>query len=347
MDLNKIVPTEHEKSFADALVSIVDKDVDQSARLRALKDVSKVMQAFFRRPEKQKKERLEKLEQLRALSRSSIPQYDGGMESIFNETANSDGAWEKAFIDAARVPDRDYFEILDITSGVAFKKIPRGQKAEVAIIEGTEKKVYLSRYGAALQWELDDVMFRKINIIQQKAIQARDAYYAERDERYYTLLASSINSHTTSWDSGGANELEKDIATVAAALYAIADRLKDKYVKNPLSQKFLWYINPKIWGRAVRTLRQTTQDVPGQPARIPYNVELLPTFSEFLTNTAGGSTVTDSLIVLPGFKNQKSVGMELTSYMDFDNLTLANVESFWSFEGAYASDQQSQKLSFA
>jgi len=66
-----------------------------------------------------------------------------------------------------------------------------------------------------------------------------------------------------------------------------------------------------------------------------------------LTNTAGGSTVTDSLIVLPGFKNQKSVGMELTSYMDFDNLTLANVESFWSFEGAYASDQQSQKLSFA
>lgn len=341
MDLNKIVPTEHERSFADALEAIVNRDADQSARQRAVKDVSKVMQAFFRRPEKQQKERL------KALSRSSIPQYDGGMESIFNDTANYDGAWEKAFIDAARVPDRDYFEILDITSGVTFKKVPRGQKVEVAILEGTEKKVYLFRYGAALQWELDDLMFRKINIIQQKAIQARDAYYAERDERYYKILAGSINSHTTSWDATATGELEKDIATLASGLYAMADRLKDGYVKNPLSQKFLWFINPKIWGRAVRALRQTTQDVPGQPARIPYNVELLPTFSEFLTNTAGGSTITDSLLVLPGFKNQKSVGMELTSYMDFDNLTLANVESFWSMEGAYASNNQSQKLSFA
>ena len=129
--------------------------------------------------------------------------------------------------------------------------------------------------------------------------------------------------------------------------YSLLDGLKDTYIGDPLSQSLTLYFNPKIWGRVLRAIRQTGQDVPGAPGRVLYNIDLVPTFSQYLTNPNGSSVNTSALLVLGGYKSQRATAMEPTSWFQQSARSRSYMQAVWTDYGAAAEVAQNRKLNFA
>jgi hypothetical protein len=338
-------------AFFDLLQSGIDPKRGEGEKTEISKKVSGIMTAFLRRPESELKQANEKISTLVAhasTAKGDIPNILTDMAQVFRIVRNFDTAWEQAYTEALVDQGKDYWEIADMTNGIQFRKIPEAGRLLVEGISGSLALARVEKFGAALGWTDEAIRFRRINILQQQAQAAQDSYAQDRADRHYLLLAGAIlggGVNTTTYQAAGSpalSERERDVKTINSAAFALANRLKDQHVGNPLGQEMILYANPILWDRIIAALRQTSQDVPGAPNRVLYNIRYIPTFNSYLNSTTGESTNTTALLVLPGFKNQKATVMEPTSYFRFDHLTLGFTEAIWSYYGAIAEASAAQ-----
>lgn len=349
-NIKEIVPKGQESAFLDLIQDATGiygtakaRKLSESERAESAEKLNKVIGAFMKRPEKKWKEVANNF-----MTSSDIPVSVTDTASIFRNVGNYDMGWGQAFMDVSLEQGRDFWEIEDMTSGLTFRKVPEGGRIQVEGLAATLAIVRCDSYGGAIGWTDQMIRYRRFPAMQAKAEYFRDELAKDKAKRHYSLMAGTITSgRTTSYDTTGSNALEKDINTINNACYALTARLKDTYVGDPLMQELIMYIEPTLWARISRALRQIGQDVPGQPPRIPFNIRYVPTFNSYLTDTGGNSTTTSALLVLPGYKNQKATAMEPTSYFDFDIQTRTYVQAVWTDYGAAAEGQQIQKVLFA
>lgn len=363
-----IVPEKHMSAFVDLLQKQHgvthdgrdDINASDGERREAGHKVAGLLTAFMRRPFAALSAAEGKLREMTAHASTTmgdIPQLLSDMASVFRIVRNYDQAWESAFVDAIVDQGKNWWEIADMNEGIQFRKVPEGGRLVVEGISGSYAIARVDAYGAAVGWSDQAIRFRMINLINQQAMALQDSWFQDRADRHYLLLASAIGAATTSWTATSVAttdplyEVTRDLKTIQAGAFALADRLKDQHVGNPLGQEMLLYANPVMWSRLTAALRRTTQDIQGAPNAVPYNIRLVLTFNNYLTSTSGTSTNTNALLVLPGYKNQKAMVMAPTSSFRFDHLTNGYTQAVWSYYGAAveasATQTQVQRLSFA
>lgn len=301
--------------------------------------VQKVVAQYMRAPAKKGREIAHNF-----ITASDIPQMITGNASTFMNVENYDMSWELAFMDVPIEAGRNFWEILTLTNGVTFRKVPEGARVRVEGLTGEKAIAYVDKYGGAIGWTDEEIRFRQYASMQAKAQAFRDAFWKNKADVHYTLFGASISgSNTTSYQQGSADTvLDGDVKTINAAAFALADRMKDKYVGDVLAQPMILYFNPVVWDRVLRALRQTSQDYAGSVNRVLYNIRPVPTFNRYLSSATGESTTTTFALVLPGYQMQKATVMDPTPYYGFDETSLTYVQSMWSYYGAVASANQIQ-----
>ena len=341
MDINKIVPDKNIGQFFDTIATASDKTKPESHRAEAIANINSVIGAFMRRPETKGRE-IAKAH----MSTTDIPVSVTDNAEIFRNVSNYDMAWEGAFANVSLEPGRRFWEIEDMTSGLSFRKVAEGGRVRVEGLAATLAIVHVDKYGSALGWTSEMISGRRFPLMEQKAMYFRDQLASDKANRHYTLLSSAA-TNTTSYDTTGSTVRAKDINTINTACLAMVNRLKDKYVGDPLGNEIYVILNPALWSRFGAAMRETSQDVPGQPSLVPYNIRYALSLNSYLTSSTGSSTATDALFVMSGFKNQKATLREPTSYFDYDLLTDTYVQAVWTDYGAAAEANQIQKVSFA
>jgi hypothetical protein len=341
MDINKIVPDKNIGEFFDTIELANDKNRSTGDRAEASSKINKVMGAFMKRPAVRGREIAKS-----HMATSDIPVTVTDNAEIFRNVSNFDMAWEQAFANVSLEPGRRFWEIEDMTSGLTFRKVAEGGRIKVEGLAASLAIVHVAKYGGAIGWTSEMISGRRFPIMEQKAMYFRDQLASDKANRHYQLLSTAA-TNTTAYNATASTERGKDIATINTAALAMVDRLKDGYVGDPLGNEILVLINPAMWSRIAAATRETSQDVAGQPTLVPFNIRYALTLNDNLTNPAGGSTSTDALFVMSGFKNQKATLREPTSFFDYDLLTDTYVQAVWTDYGAAAEASQIQKVAFA
>lgn len=332
--MSMIVNQQHLGSFLSDLTDIIEG----RASADVARNVSNAIAMYVRQPAKSGRVTLHNM-----TTSADIPDSITGNASTFLKTANYDMGYELAFQEVPVEPGRNFFEIETIRSGLTFRRVAEGESIRVEGLTGEIAPVYCDKYGGAIGWTDEMIRYRKVSIMQQRADAFRAAFWKSKADQHYKLIGATVGAgHITAYDTTGATQLDKDINTLNAAAYALASRLKDSYVGDPLAQSMVIYFDPTLWSRIVRALSQTAQEYAGSVSRVLYSIRPVPTFNRNVTNS-----VNRAALVMPGYQNQRATIMEPTPVFAVDHLSLSYVQSVWSYYGAAVSADQVQFVDFA
>lgn len=288
---------------------------------------------------------------------SDIPRMITDNFDSFLDTDEYDMHWEAAYKDVTLEPGRLFWEIMNVTSGVTFQKVPEGAKVDVRALSGTKVMIHCEKYGGALGWSQELLMSRNWNAMEDMAMDFRESYWADKADRHYAILAAAKNSTATAWatttvaNTDPLYRVTRDIGTLENGGYTLTNRIKDKGYGDVANRPLLLLAPVALRSRILRALAYTGQDVAGAPNRVTYPITPRFTFNEYLTEAAGSSSDTKALLLVPGKRIQKATAMEPTNYMRKDIQSLTDIQVVWSFYGAgvgfESGFEQIQELEFS
>jgi len=255
-------------------------------------------------------------------------------------TTNFDNGYEQIFDIMDFTNTRaSGFDILDVTSGLTFAKVERGQKAKVYKMSGAKSSVSFDMYGAALGWSrtwFDDQQYWNV---EDTTIQFRNKAFADRAADHYALIEAVTNA--TTWQGVTADtQLSRDIQTIRAAAVAILTAVKDKgYGVTPQTELIL--LAPiQLRDRVNAALTQLNQAFQGSSRALQFNVR--PIYTMMMTTT------TEYFVCLPKAKAKGGNRMNLTVLSEVDILSYADLIAAWQRYGAAIGDtDQFKKCSTA
>lgn len=336
-----------ERDFFNALEVLTNPEEDRTPRVKASKAIKATINGFVNRPAKAWEKIKAQHNHVKAFgSKADIPTIITDNPEIFRNTDYFDMQWEQAYRDINLDPSRDFWEIVTVDSGLAFRLVPEGGSLQVERITGSKVIAYVGKYGGSIGWTDEMVRFRKLEVMQQIAETFRERFYKDKANRHYLVLSTAAEDQTNvTWQgSTGDAEVERDIKTINELAYQIANDTKDAGYGDTANAEFVLYANPKVRSRITRALSYIGQDVAGMPLRVDYNVTPYFTFDPYIASSAGSSTNTDILMVLPGQKIQRATVMEPTTFSDTDILSLSYVDAVWSYYGATAADSRQARI---
>jgi len=251
----------------------------------------------------------------------------------FHQIDEPDLGWEQVFevIDFTQT-SKNGFEILDVGSGLAFRAIKPGEKAEVYKVSGEVVQVSFDLYGGALGWSklwFDDQEYWKI---EDTAREFRAKWFANKAQAHYDLISASRPDSDVSWQ-GGAND-SKAIRDAETINYACAEILSDLsglgYEVSP-SAGFVIVAPVQLWARLRNALNITTSD--NASSQINFNVSLAVT-TRLKDQALTQPDTTHYLVCLPGRKLKSGLRMDLTILSEPDILAYAETVAGWGRYGA-------------
>lgn len=256
----------------------------------------------------------------------AIPDYDLGYEQIFD-------------IRDFTGTNQSGFDILDVSSGLTFAKVPIGDKIKIFKMEGAKTSVTFDRYGGGLNWDRTWFDDRQYWQVEDTAIAFRNKAYASRATNFYALIEAVTNA--TTWQgSSGDSQVSRDIATINAACLAILTAVKDKgYGVNAQSELVL--LAPlALKARINAALTNLNQAFAGASKGIIYNVR--PVYTLMLSSSSY------FYVALPGKKLKGGYRQDLTLFNMFDPLAYADTVAGWMrYGGAIGDTDQIEKCSIA
>lgn len=247
-----------------------------------------------------------------------------------------DMGWDQSFRKVTLGKGQDSWEIYEVGNSLTFYKVEEGQRIEVAGLSGTKVQANVEYYGGAIGWTDKMIRFRKVPAMVQMAEIFRNNFYINKADNHYALLAAAAALNVTAYAGVAANgQLQRDIQTINAGCFALADRCKDKGYGNMANPRLLMYYNPLDKNRIAAALRATTTALATAGATgdtIGYNITPIPTFN---SNIVAGSPI----LVLPGNKIQCADAMTPTVFnQEQDALTLNRLQAVWAIYGAIVAD---------
>jgi len=271
--------------------------------------------------------------------------------NMFQELAVYDNFWEQAFMSVPVAPNTDNWEIHTVTDGVTFKKVQEGHRLEVFGLAGTKSTVYIEKRGGALGWTDEQIRWRKIAAMVDKANTMRNAYYVNKRDEHYALIAAAApaggTNATTYQGAGTDTRSNRILQTINAGAYALGNRNKDKNYEN--MNNYILYLPESLrtdmeQARALveRSMVTESSQTAGQfISKLTYPVRFFYTWSSYVPANTG-------FLVQPGNKIQRAEPVAPFMLTDSDILQLTYVMAIWSYYGAAIGDTgQVQRLAFA
>jgi len=259
------------------------------------------------------------------------------MFNITDEKANYDMGYEAAFRDVPRDATKNFWEIVTSHPGLTFRRIPEGGRIRVEGMTGDLVYAYVDHYGGALGWTDAMIRWRQIALMYDRATAFRDAFFINKADNLYLLLATAASLHVTLWQAG-ATQLIRDLATLNLSSFNLGNVNKDKGYAVTGTTPFILYANPLDETRIEQAFAATNANLimggiaaagmTGRPIRRVY------TYNQFIT-------ARHPILVLPGQKIQKNEALAPTTYVaPEDILTLNRMTSVWSIYGAAVADDE-------
>ena len=271
------------------------------------------------------------------------------------DIAELDTGYEAAFddIDLTGVKTSS-FTVRSSQSGLTFKKVRDGDKAQIFSVSGGEVTVSLNLYGGALQWLKTWFDDGEWWTIEDNALEFRRKWYENKAVLFYDMIQSLSQSYNTVYTGLGTTTTDKDRYTIGDAAYAIINRHKDTGLGVTAGTPLLLYSDLSMKNRVEAALNpirtQYTSDV-------GLNYNITPIYTSYLdwtyqnddgstpwTGDSGDSKPLGYLCI-PGRKNKIGNRMNLTLLAETDILAFAETVAGWGRYGAFMNETQWQRVS--
>ena len=225
-----------------------------------------------------------------------------------------DDGWRMLFdthdiAELTMMPNKSGFKVLNVRSGLIFRKRGPGERVELSEIRGDDVFVPYDMYGGAVGIERvwwDDADYISIN---DMLTIFRAAYYDERSRNFYSLITSLDNG--INFNTGA--DLTAKINNAAAE---ILRSVKDKgYMAGPSS--VLYIVHAPESSAAVNAVLETQRDLAVSSGRgkekLAYRMVAINTM--YVPGAGAGA---GPYVVLPGRMLKAGLRMDLTLFGDFD-----------------------------
>lgn len=251
----------------------------------------------------------------------------------YHQVDEPDVGWEQVFevIDFTG-SKKNGFDILDVSSGLAFKAVMPGEKAEVYKISGEKVTVDFDLYGGALGWSklwFDDEEYWKI---EDTAKEFRAKWYANKAQAHYDLISASRADSDVAWQGGESDSKpERDAETINCACAAILQDMESLGLDVNANSRFVIVSPVQLMARLRNALNLTMAQSPS--SEVNFNISLAVTTR--LKNQALTQAETSQYFVcLPGRKIKSGLRMDLTVLSEPDILAYAETVAGWGRYGA-------------
>ena len=266
-----------------------------------------------------------------------IPLYDNGYEQIFDVRDYSGSR-------------RDGFSVVNVTSGLTFRRVMTGEKLYVYQMSGDKYHVYFDYYGGALGWHRSLFDNQDYWTLEDNAIEFRNEAYRIRAATYYALIEAAANAKAAiAWQvspdtlaAGTRGYLaSRDAATMNLAAQTILLNCANKgYGISPQNANFIVLIPLQLRGRIKQALNYTYDNVAGSPRQIDYN------FTPIVTTML--ATTNQYHVILPKKHFKAGYRMDMTTFTDFDILSYTDTVAAWmAYGGAVGDTDQIERCAIA
>lgn len=249
--------------------------------------------------------------------------YDEGWRDIFQVT-DFTGTTESGF------------DIMDVSTGLTFRKVPAGDKIDLYKVSGAKVSVGFDTYGGGLSWRRDWFDDEKYWNLEETALEFREKAFLERAQTHYALAELAASSHTISWQNPIPATLPntndnytaiRDMLTINAACEGIITDLKDSGLSVNTATTFKLVAPYQLMFRINRALGLLNMNLAGPAfAGVQYRVE--PMYTTLLSYS------NKYMVCAPGRKAKSGIRMNLEMMSDFDILTFCQNLAGWQRYGA-------------
>ena len=258
----------------------------------------------------------------------ATPNWDIGFESIFD-------------IRDFTGTNQSGFDILDVSSGLTFAKIPIGDKVKIYKMEGAKVSVSFDRYGGGLNWDriwFDDKQYWQI---EDTAIEFRNKAYQYRATQFYALIDAVTSDQNLAWQGVSADaQVTRDTKTLNEAALQILTDLKDSGYGISVNTQLVVLCPLALKPRMEAALTQLNQAMIGSPTQVSYSFKVVYTLMM--------SSQTVYYVCAPGIKAKAGYRMDLTLFNMFDILAYADTVAGWMrYGGAIGDVEQFQRCATA
>lgn len=289
-------------------------------------------------------ETTDKAIRLQAFSGSSdLPQLTADVFDVTLAAPNFDLSWQNVFKGMKLQKGQLFWEISDVSNGIEFKEIPEGGKVEIASLSGNKAKVDVKKYGAGLgiTWEM--IEGRKLYAFAEALETVRAKLYKVWADTHYALLSAAAQNHQISWQgTSSETTLERDIMTLNAGAYQIANACKDKGYGDTANAPLILFISP-LYKTRIEAARnnQSSAFLSSGGQRLQWPIEVYYTFNSQITANKG-------ILVLPGNKIQNAVYLRELGLSRQEIESLSEIRTYWTaFGAAVGDDAQCAELSLS
>lgn len=332
-----LIQSGKERDFFAAIQAMQETPED-TRTVEAAKAIRKSVMSFMARPAIEARKAVQAF-----TTKADLPTMITQTFDAFRQTDNFDMLWEQAYKQIPLAPNRLFWEILDIDSGLEFVEVPEGAQIQVNAISGSKVYGHVRKYGGAIDWSQEMIISQDIGAMQQVAETLREKFWKDKANRHYSLMATNGLGNQDTYV--GSQSVDNDILALNNSAFALANNAKNEGFGDTANAPMILYASPFLRPRILRAIATTFQDVPGMAARVVYNITPLFTFNPYLTSPAGTSNPDWALLVLPGRKIQRAEAMAPTSFTRQDIQTLGSIQAVWSFYGALIGKRSDQNVS--
>lgn len=259
-----------------------------------------------------------------------------GVTAKFHQVDDLDMGWEKVFrlLDFTNTK-RKFFEIVDISSGLAFEQVLPGEKAKLYKFAGAIATVQILRFGGGLCWDRDWFDDDEFWNIEDATKEFRNTWFGDKAQFHYDLISASRDDSDVAFQ-GGDNNADKDADTINVAIQEIIASAADLGYDLSPNERFVVVAPTQLKSRITNAMRITLAMGTAQN-QINFNVEAV--FTNRLKNKALTSAETAKYFVaLPERKIQSATRKNLDVLSDIDALINGEIGVGWGRHGAAVGD---------
>jgi len=253
----------------------------------------------------------------------------------YQQTTYFDTGYERVFnmMDFRGVP-RNGFQILDVTDGLTFQKVPEGDKVKINKFSGAKTEVTFDMYGGGLGWHRRLFDDKEYWTLENNAIAFRNKAMSSKAQDFYDLIDAVPATHDLAWQavtpSGVSTASEnynaiRDINTINKACEDILIHVKDLgFGVTPASQ-FVILAPVQLRGRIAQALGMVHQPFAGSVPLLTYGIEVV--YSLMLSSSS------KYYVILPKQKIMGATRMDLTIFSKFDPESYSDIAVGWQRYG--------------
>jgi hypothetical protein len=256
----------------------------------------------------------------------------------FLQVDDPDLGWEQVFdVGDFTGTAKNGFELVDVSSGLSFRAIAPGEKAEVFKVSGDKITVNFDLYGGALGWSklwFDDQEYWKI---EDAAKEFRAKWYAIKAQAHYDLISQSRADSDVSWQGGVSDtKAVRDAETINFACASIVQELQGKGLEVNTNSRFVVVAPLQLMGRVRNALNLSLDR--GGATELNFNVGLAVT-TRLKNHALTAAETAQYFVALPGRKLKSGNRMELTVLSETDILAYAETVAGWGRYGAVVGEE--------